>query len=101
MDVWNTAPFVGKFLKGLRVRCIYIAPSKDDIILNRKGKVLDAEDPDWETLKDSYVFQIKEVKWPEDIPTKNLGSVWGELSINEIYDQCMSTIAVYVLLCSC
>lgn len=43
MSLWNTIPFVGLFLKGFRVRCAYIPPSREEKTLGIKGEWLMAE----------------------------------------------------------
>jgi hypothetical protein len=68
-NIRDCFPVVERFLKGLRVRCRYIAPTEKEIKAGGKGTLLDHENDPEKIL--GRVFQIKGVKFSDDKEIEN------------------------------
>ncbi|KAF2026326.1 hypothetical protein EK21DRAFT_92462 [Setomelanomma holmii] len=84
----NIPVFLGNFLGGLRVHCAYIPPSTEDIEAGRKGNDLSG---DFRThnnnLNRGRVFQIKDVKWPDEVDKLTVEGFDEPFSVNDYFDK--------------
>lgn len=71
LDVWNVPNVLLPFLKGLRVRCCFITPTKDQVKDGERGLDL------WRgrssgDLDKGRVFQIMYIKWAHEVPKNSI-----------------------------
>jgi hypothetical protein len=94
-NIRDCFPVVERFLKGLRVRCRYIAPTEKDIKVGGKGTLLDRDNDPEKTQ--GRVFQIKSVKFPDDKEVENFTPAGTNTSMTvlEYFMKCMFTKNIY------
>ncbi|KAF2125049.1 hypothetical protein P153DRAFT_400548 [Dothidotthia symphoricarpi CBS 119687] len=79
-DWVNILTITKRFLKGMRVRCGYIAPNKGN---GKKAEILNAEATDR-----GRQFQIKEIKMPTELPHFNVKDKVKDYSVESYFQEC-------------